>query len=200
MAQVFNSYCAIRLYVAMCDAPVQNLLFQTVGDAESFTLEGFEFDVLDHQVTEDIVIYDLTYGEFKTRLHVWGIDSVRPCGPESNVDFVHFVWDNTEDFSCLNYSITVLPPLPTCSRPPQTLYLCHHRAESEGWKHPRGCSGCASMRSSELSIFNFYCKSPDPCLCFICRRQPPSLAASASNILFKFVFNLDLFQLRRDTT
>jgi hypothetical protein len=28
----------------------------------------------------------------------------------------------------------------------------------------------------------------------------PSLAASASNIFFKFMFNLDLFQLRRDTT
>ena len=96
--------------LSLCDSPVQNLLFQTVGDAESFTLEGFEFDVLDHQVTDDIVIYDLTYGEFRTRLHVLGIDSVRPCGPESNVDFVHFVWDNRKDLSCLNYAITVLPP------------------------------------------------------------------------------------------
>jgi hypothetical protein len=38
MAQVFNSYDSIRLYVAICDSPIQNLLFQTVGDAESFTL------------------------------------------------------------------------------------------------------------------------------------------------------------------
>jgi hypothetical protein len=56
MAQVFNSYDSIRLFVAMCDSPVQNLLFQTVGDAESFTLEGFEFELLDHQVTDNIVI------------------------------------------------------------------------------------------------------------------------------------------------
>jgi hypothetical protein len=172
-----------------------------LGDAESFMLEGFEFELLDHQVTDDILIYDLTYGEFRTRLHVLEIDSVKPCGPESNVDFVRFVWDNREDFSFLNYVITVLPITNTgCSRLPQTIYICHHRAESDGWKHPRGCSECASTRSSQLSTFNFYCKSPDPCLCFICRRQLPSLAVSASNILFKFVLNLDLFQLRRNAT
>ena len=109
MAEVFNSYDSIRLFVAMCDSPVQNLLFKTVGDAESFTLEGFEFEILDHQVTDDILIYDFTYGEFRTRLHVLGIDSFKPCGPESNVDLVHFVWDNREDFCFLNYAITVLP-------------------------------------------------------------------------------------------
>jgi hypothetical protein len=35
-----------------------------LGDAESFTLEGFEFELLDHQITDDILVYDLTYGEF----------------------------------------------------------------------------------------------------------------------------------------
>ena len=97
MAQIFNSYHSMRLYVAICDSPIQNLLFQTLRDPESFTLEGFEFELLDHQVTDYIVIYDLTYVEFRTRPYVSGIDSVKPCGPESNVDFVHFVWDNRED-------------------------------------------------------------------------------------------------------
>jgi len=67
MAQVFNSYESIRLYVAICDSPIQNLLFQTVGDADSFTLVGFEFEILDHQVTDDIVIYALTYGDSPAR-------------------------------------------------------------------------------------------------------------------------------------
>ena len=40
--------------------------------------------------------YDLTYGDLCDRLIVYGIDSVEPCEPESNVDFVHFVLDNLE--------------------------------------------------------------------------------------------------------
>jgi hypothetical protein len=70
IAQIFNSYASIRLYVALSDSPLQSLLFQTVGDAESFTLKEFEFDLLDYQVESDIVVYDLTFGEFKFRLYV----------------------------------------------------------------------------------------------------------------------------------
>jgi hypothetical protein len=54
------------------------------------------------------VEYTLTCGEFSARLNIIGIDSV-PCGPESNVDFVHFVWDNIEQFSCTRHSISLLP-------------------------------------------------------------------------------------------
>jgi len=38
--------------------------------------------------------YDLTYGEFNARLIVCGIDFFDHCGPESNIDFVYFVWEN----------------------------------------------------------------------------------------------------------
>ena len=97
-SHIFNSYASIRLYFAQSDSPLHNLLFHTVGDAENFTLVVFEFQLLDHPVESDIVLYDFTYSEFEIRLYVWGIDSVEPCGTESNVDFVHFVWDNSADF------------------------------------------------------------------------------------------------------
>ena len=80
MAQIFNSYTSIRLYVTLNDSPLQNLLFQAAGEAEYFKI-GFEFTLLEHDVVNDIMVYVLAYGEFNARLFVYGIDSVDPCGP-----------------------------------------------------------------------------------------------------------------------
>jgi len=148
MAQIFNSYQIIWLYVALNDSPLQNLLFQVAGEAEYFKLEGFQFTLLEHDV-------------------VYGIDSVDPCRPESNIDFVHFMWDNSENFSFLRHSITLLPHDPSCSQP-QMLYLTHHRAESDGWNHLSGCAVCESDLRSGLYPLTYYCKSPDSFICFVC--------------------------------
>jgi hypothetical protein len=67
MAQIFNSYASIRLYVTLNNSPLQNLLFQAAGEAEYFKLEGFEFTLLEHEVENDILIHDLAYDEFNAR-------------------------------------------------------------------------------------------------------------------------------------
>ena len=95
-------------YVAKHDAPPLDILFQGGGNAEFKDLEGFHLELVRPDYVWNTVKYTLTYGEFSARLNVIGIDSV-PCGPDSNVDFVHFVWDNVEQFSCTRYSITTSP-------------------------------------------------------------------------------------------
>jgi len=91
----------------------------------------------------DTVEYTLTHGEFRARLNVIGIDSVT-CRTDTNVDFVHFFWENFEQFSCTRYSITPLPPHVDPSSRPQTLNLAHHKGESNGWRHQNGCTMCSS--------------------------------------------------------
>jgi len=44
------------------------------------------------------------------------------------------------------------------------------------------------------------CLRPNDCSCTICRRQPHSLLASASNTLFQLVLELDRFALTNETT
>jgi len=207
MFQIFNSYETIRLYVALNDSPLQNLFFYSGGDAEYFRLEGFEFTLLDHDFVNDIMTYDFKHGESCASLIVCVIDSVDPCGPESNVDFVHFVWDNSENFSFLRHFITVLHPpdyIPhypnSFDSQPQTLCLAHHRGESEGWNLPSRGAWCAVDRRINLHPLTYYCKAPDLCQCFVCRRQPPFLAVSAASILLRYTFKFELFQLRHDTT
>ena len=60
-------------------------MFQLSGSAEYNILEGFGFILLDHDVVNDIMTYNLSYIEFCALLIVYGIDSDDPCGPESNV-------------------------------------------------------------------------------------------------------------------
>ena len=50
----------------------------------------------------------------------------------------------------------------SCSQP-LALYLCHHKAESDGWNHPRGCTMRASDRRSDFP--------PSPTIA-----NPPTLA------------------------
>jgi len=109
ITQLFNKHGSICLYIAKHDAPLLNILFQGGGSAEFIDLEGFHLELVRPDYVWDTVKYTLTYGEFSARLNVIGIDSV-PCGPESNVDFVHFVWNNVEQLSYTRYSITLLPP------------------------------------------------------------------------------------------
>ena len=116
------------------------------------------------------------------------------------MDFVHFVLDNVEVFlqSPLHHSPT-LHDDPCCR--PQTLYLAHHRCEGDGWSHQDSCTMCRSEFLVIVRRLTYYCKFPSKsCKWFVCRRKPPSLAASDANTLFRFTFNLKLFELLKDTT
>ena len=118
LAEIFNFFDTVYLYVVKKGAPVQNILFQRWGRTEYFSLEGFGFRLFYHHIDDDIVKYTLTYGEFCTHLSVYRIDSVDPSGPESNMGFVHFVWNNIEQHCFVRHSVT-LPILPLSSPVPR---------------------------------------------------------------------------------
>jgi hypothetical protein len=79
------------------------------------------------------------------------------------------------------------------------LYLQHYRAESDGWNIKSQCITCQRDFQDDVRDLAS-CVAPDaPCICDVCRRQPPSLLAEATNVLTKFVFNLQRFKLAADT-
>ena len=148
----------------------------------------------------DTVRYSLTYGDFVAQLTVIGIDYVL-CVPESNVEFVHFVWDNGEHFYCTRYSINLFRPYDDPKSFTRTLYIAHHKSESDGWRNRIDCKVCRSDFLGGIIYLTYYCIFPSgPCQYTVCRRQHHSHANSAANILFHLTFNMDNFELTADTT
>ena len=64
LAEIFNSFDTVYLYIVKNGSPLQNILFQRGGHAEYFNLEGFGFRLLDHDIDDDIATYTTMYGEF----------------------------------------------------------------------------------------------------------------------------------------
>ena len=83
--------------------------------------------------------------------------------------------------------------------PARRLYLKLYRTESAGWDCDVRCATCLEVFRDVTRPHTAYV-APGPCVCNICRRQPPSLFASASNIVFIMVFSLERFELTRDVT
>jgi hypothetical protein len=79
------------------------------------------------------------------------------------------------------------------------LYLQHHRAESDGWNISSQYYRCERDFQDDVRAFASFISPAAPCTCNVCRRQPLTLLASAANVVFKFVFNLERFQLTADT-
>jgi len=82
---------------------------------------------------------------------------------------------------------------------PELLCLKYYRAESDGWRDNVHCGWCVTRYYNRLRHMT-RCLRPNDCSCTICRRQPPSLLASASNTLFQLALELDHFVLTSETT
>jgi len=106
----------------------------------TFSLGGVEFEfVPEWSITGKLVLYILRYGGDDIIHRIECIDSVKPCGPRSNIDLTYYVW-NTFEHYCDNYAIVVLPS--------QTLgdkIVCvrHYQAEI-GVETTRRCGRCVS--------------------------------------------------------
>jgi len=81
------------------------------------------------------------FGTFSTIYCFIGIDTASRCDYRSNVDFVHFIWDNFEQFSTRKFAIIILPsenvaaPLNLTSALPAStklVYLTYYMALSDG--------------------------------------------------------------------
>ena len=83
---------------------------------------------------------------------------------------------------------------------PKMMYLTHYRAESEGWKSEAQFYSCRHDYRDIVRPYTFACQGPADCSCDTCIRQPPFLLASATRIIFKYVFQIERFQLTAYTT
>ena len=64
----------------------------------NFYLDEFSFSLV-HKEEHDVWHYVVTFEKCVVPVTVYGIDTTEHCGPLSNIDFVHFVWEHFFRFS-----------------------------------------------------------------------------------------------------
>jgi hypothetical protein len=111
LAAVTNSFSGVSMYIALWDAPLLNLIFERGGELDTFQVDEFRLMLVHSQSELDIYTYRVSSGDdFSVLLFCFGVDASRICGPRSNVDFVHFMWENFERFNFRKYSLALVPP------------------------------------------------------------------------------------------
>ena len=130
---VLESFDGVTLFMALMDTPVLNLIFQRGPDyIRKFTINEFKFLLVGVQPSRDIFHYLVSHDDFCMVFVVLGVDTTRPCGLLSNVDFVHFIWNNFSWFNYRKYATTLLPSGPPSL--PRLLCLKHYRVNRDGWR------------------------------------------------------------------
>ena len=76
--------------------------------------------------------YAMSYENVRLPVTFVGVDTVKQCGPFSNVDLVHFVWENFIRFSYKKYALALSPR--GSDALPELLFLNHYRVDSDGRK------------------------------------------------------------------
>ena len=131
---------------------------------------------------------------FSVIISFFGVPSRAPCNYRSNVDLVHFIWDEFERFTQKKRAITILPADSSFAHHAQPqrlviydtklLYVQHYRATSDDWRDVYRCDNCvAEFMSETFHLCN--CRMVWDCDCKVCRRQPPSLRDMCSSIVFR---------------
>jgi hypothetical protein len=171
-------------------------MFQKHNDyIPSFNINEFKFELISIKDRYDMFRYTVSCRGFGMVFLLVGFDVTRFCNHISNVDFVHFVWDNYRRFSFKKYAINVIP---TSTTMPRMLCLQYYRAKSDGWKDNGNCDDC--VMENKLALLPLTDCRLDDCSCTICARQPPSLAHLANHVLLNYTLSLKRFTLNEDTT
>jgi hypothetical protein len=159
-----------------------------------FSLCEFTFELLCDRSFDpcEYMEYRVRRGDMEKVIKIRCVDSLKHGCPRSNIDLAHFVWDCFV-YYFLNYAITVGPSSPS----EKVMYLCHYRAASNG-RGTRACRACEDMMDGIYEV-EPQCVAPDPCSCTACRRQPPSLKASASESVFRYLCDLPNFRFDQNT-
>jgi len=197
-AGLLHSYASASIFVALTSAPLLDIIFQRQPNPpQEFFIQGFKFVFEGAENDLDIYFYRVTRGEnFRMIIYFFGIETSTQCGPPSNLNLVHFIWEHYERLSFAKYAILLFPS--NCRHPP-LMFLKYYRDRSDGWTDVEGCQECLERYQGAIRSFN-NCELPNTCYCNICTRQPPSLRDSASHILFRCVLDLERFELTRYTT
>jgi hypothetical protein len=176
--------------------PILSLPFQRY-QAQTFLLDAeFTFTLVNADDAQLDLYHYVMYGNAQIPVTIFGIDTTKHCGPLSNIDLAHFVWENFVRFSYKKYAMALSPRGSTL---PKLVFVKHYRVESDAWKDKANCDACVESHQDMLLPFHA-CDLSDDCKCTICTRQSPSLAACAQHVLFNFTLHLGRFQLDVSTT
>ena len=114
----------------------------------------------------DLFHYFVSSEEINMPISVLGIDNDTLCGTLSNIDLVHFTWENFIRFSYRRYAMS-LAPQSVRSLLLELLFVKHYRVESDGWKVTGNCDDCVEHHEELLLPFHACYLSPE-CACKIC--------------------------------
>jgi len=157
---IFHSYVTTSLFIALTDVNILDVIFQCSENVNHvFPHRRFSVSLPQHHWGR-YKVYRVTYGTtFELYLTCYGVDS-RDCGPKSNLDLIHFMWQHFERFGFRKHVITLLPsdyrehfsvPLMRCLR--------DRRALSDGW---RDLGTVAIVLSSIATLFATYANVAPP--------------------------------------
>ena len=160
----------------------------------AFSFQSLDFLLLTDYTTSDNIYYAVRFGVETVTVRFALINSHNRCGPRSNLDLVHFMW-NTYTYFCTNYAVVMLQLSPETSK---VLYTRHHMAEIGG-DGSRTCVLCSDVAQDPRLRYELQCSAPNSCSCTVCVRQPLSLKSAASKIVFG-MYNLSKFCFDEHTT
>jgi len=202
LAGKLDSYDAIAIFVAMTNPKTAPILGWHLQHLRALLPRAFAIDFTFTLTNDDdahlnMFHYVMSYENVRLPVTFVGVDTVEQCFPLSNVDLVHFVWENFIRFSYKKITLALSPR--GSDRPPALLFLKHYRVDSDGWKDKALCDSCVEGHRVMLLPFHA-CDGSDDCACEICTRQPPTLAACAQHVLFNDTLHLHRFRLDVETT
>jgi hypothetical protein len=109
-AGILQSFDNVIVFVALTDIRLVNIIFQRDHTYYSnFSVNGFDFELTGHEEGLDIYYYTCTHRDFPLPFAFFGINSSTFCGPLSNLNFFHFIWDYSERLAFMKYAMILFP-------------------------------------------------------------------------------------------
>jgi hypothetical protein len=160
LAGILRSFKAITMHIVLTDIPIIRWIFQRGPELlQQFTFKDFTFHLIEYNLEHDILVYIVSRDEVDLLFFFFGIDTSQPCGPRSNLDFVHSFWRHHERVSLNKYALTLFCPTPD-SRPIM-LFLNYYRATSDGWRDTANCDTCVRLHQ-QVRPYSL-CNLPNRC-------------------------------------
>ena len=94
------------------------------------------------------ICYVIRYGQVAANLKIVAVESIIPCGPRSNIDFIQYIWSHFY-YYCGNYAVCVLPSHTSNSK---IVYVRHYKAEIRGEGSRFVVTAYALVRTLECTI------------------------------------------------
>jgi len=198
VAVKLDSYDGIAIFVAMTDPKTSPVLCWLLQNLSAPPPQAFAFTLTNADDAHmNMFHYAMSYENVRLPVTFVGVDTVRQCGPLSNVDLVHFMWENFIRLSYKKYALVLSPRGSDVLS--ELLFWKHYRFDSDGWKDKARFDSC--VESHQVMLLPFHaCDRSLECACKICTGQPPTLAACAQHVLFNYKLYLRRLRLDVETT